>query len=241
MKPGVGGAAGVVKLWRLLLGTAMPAPTPLGPPLIQPLGDRGLIVRFAQTLSDEANRAVIGFARRLRENLPDGVGEIDPNLVSILLTYSPAETGFDRLAGELRLMLGVEMDDPPPAARHTIPVTFDGPDMDEVAASLKLSRATFVAQHCEAPLRVLTTGFAPGFVYCGFHEEGFDVPRRTAVRATVPAGTVLFAARQTAITSTAIPTGWHVIGHTEFRNFDAASTPPTLLREGDEIVFEALA
>jgi allophanate hydrolase subunit 1 len=54
----------------------------------------------------------------------------------------------------------------------------------------------------------------------------------------VPAGTVLFAAGQTAITSTPIPTGWHVIGHTGFRNFDPGAEPPATVRGGDTIRFE---
>ncbi len=212
----------------------------MGPPLILPLGDRGLLVRFATVLGDEANRATIAFARRLSESLPEGVSEIDPNLVSVLLKYDPAKVGFERLAGEVRLLLGDQREDTAAPGRQVVAVRFDGADLDGVAAGLKLSVAAFVAAHCAKPLRVLTTGFAPGFVYCGFHPETLVLPRRTTVRASVPAGTVLFAAGQTAIASTAIPTGWHVIGQTDFRNFDATSEPPTRLREGDEIVFEAL-
>lgn len=213
----------------------------LGPPLIQPLGDRGLIVRFATSLSDEANRAAIAFARALRSSLPDGVGEIDPNLVSVLLKYDPAKVGYEQLAGEVRLRLGSQGEAAEPPTRHRIGVSFTGQDLAEVAGGLNLTVEAFVAAHCAAPLRVLTTGFAPGFVYCGFHPEALTVARRTSIRSQVPAGTVIFAARQTAITATAIPTGWHVIGRTEFRNFVPGSEPPTLLREGDEIAFEAIA
>ncbi|MNT82092.1 Kinase A inhibitor [compost metagenome] len=85
---------------------------------------------------------------------------------------------------------------------------------------------------------MLTTGFAPGFIYCGFHPEGLVVPRRTSVRANVPAGSVLFAAGQTAIAATEIPTGWHVIGSTPLRNFLPENDPPTLVHAGDEIRLE---
>ena len=88
------------------------------------------------------------------------------------------------------------------------------------------------------PLRVLATGFAPGFVYCGFHGEGMVLPRRATVRQMVAAGSILFAAGQTAIAATDIPTGWHVIGRTDFRNFSADRNPPTLLRAGDAVCFE---
>jgi len=220
----------------------MRAPTkPLGLPLILPLGDSGLMVRFGATLSDDANRAAIASARRLRDGPPAGVTEIVPNLVSVLLKYDPKRVSFEALAGEVRLRLGEVGGEQTETATHRVAVTFDGEDVSAVAAALKLSPEAFVAAHCASPLRVLATGFAPGFVYCGFHPEALASPRRTEVRAMVPAGTVLFAARQTAIASTPIPTGWHVIGHTDFSNFEPAEEPPTRLGAGDRIVFEAVS
>ena len=67
------------------------------------------------------------------------------------------------------------------------------------------------------------------------------VPRREHVRPMVPAGTVLFAAGQTAIAATPIRTGWHVIGRTAFQNFDPARDPPTRCAPGDVVRFEAVA
>lgn len=213
-------------------------------PTILPLGDNALLVRFGSTLSDEANGAAIGFARRLRAEMPLGVSEIDPNLVSVLLRYDPEQIDFDRLAGEVRLLLSVGPDAVATKnGRHVVPVAFGGepgPDLDEVAATLGMTVKAFIKAHNAKPLRLLTTGFAPGFVYCGFHPETLRLPRRTAVRSRVAAGAILFAAGQTAITATPIPTGWHVIGRTDFRNFDPQAKPPTRLHEGDEVVFEAI-
>lgn len=211
-------------------------------PTIIPLGDRGLLVRFATTLSDQANLATIGFAHRLHEQMPDGVTEIDPNLVSVLLKYDPRRVEFEQLAGEVRLLLGAPGSHRTAKGRtHRIAASFGGeagPDLDEVAASLGLSAEAFIAAHNARPLRLLTTGFAPGFVYCGFHPDSLFLPRRAAVRRSVAEGSVLFAAGQTAITATPIPSGWHVIGRTAFRNFNASKNPPTKLREGDQIMFE---
>jgi KipI family sensor histidine kinase inhibitor len=208
-------------------------------PLLRPLGDRGLLVRFGDTLTEAANRATVAFARQAELTPPAGVLEVVPNLISVLLVYDNARTDHELLSGEVRVLLGTTATPEPDPKRHRVRVTFDGDDLDEVAAALALTPAGFVAAHDRAPLRVLATGFAPGFVYCGFHEAKLMLPRRMAIRPTVPAGTVLFAAGQTAIASTPIPTGWHVIGHTGFRNFDPAADPPTRLRAGDEIVFEA--
>jgi KipI family sensor histidine kinase inhibitor len=209
-------------------------------PVLLPLGDGALLVRFGNTLSDAANSAAIAFARLLERQPVAGLAEIDPNLVSVLIRF---EEGVepDRLTGEIRLLLSrfdaTAIVEP---AHHTIEVRFggaEGPDLDTAATSLGLSPEAFVAAHNARPLRVLTTGFAPGFVYCGFHPAELDLPRRDRLRDNVPAGSLLFAAGQTALSATTIRTGWHVIGRTEFRNFDAAKLPPTLLREGDLVSF----
>lgn len=212
-------------------------------PTLMPLGDTGLLVRFATRLDDQANRAAISLAQHLVANQPAGVLEIAPNLISVLIRYNPAQTGFAQLAGEIRLQLGAPA--PPETAdakQHKITVLFGGelgPDLEKVAKQLNLSISEFIKAHNAKPLRVLATGFAPGFVYCGMHDEAMHLPRRHDVRTRVPAGTILFAAGQTAITATPIPTGWHVIGHTDFSNFDPDRDSPTTLCAGDEITFKA--
>lgn len=214
-----------------------PQPSPLMP-LIMPLGDRALLVKYGDQLTDEANAGAIELAQRIESGGPPGVVEIVPNLISVLLRYEPAVISYEKLAGEVRLVVSASAK-AADAGRHTaVKVAFDGEDLTEVAGLLGLSTAAFVAAHNHKPLRVLATGFAPGFVYCGMHAEALVVPRRQVVRPKVPAGTVLFAAGQTAITSTAIPTGWHVIGRTDFRNFDPTHLPPSALVAGDAIRFE---
>lgn len=208
-------------------------------PLIVPLGDAGLLVRFGECLSERANRAAIAFARRVEAAVPAGVVEVVPNLVSVLLRYDPAITPFDRLAGEVRLLVAGTAE-PQQGRLWRLPIRFDGEDLPEVAATLRLSVEAFVALHNAAPLRVLATGFAPGFIYCGLHAEALTLPRRSSVRVRVEPGTVLFAAGQTAVTSTAMPTGWHLIGRTAFRNFDVAAMPPSRIVAGDVIQFEAV-
>jgi KipI family sensor histidine kinase inhibitor len=212
-------------------------------PLIRPLGDSALLVRFGDSLDDAANRAAIAFAARLDSKLPGGVLEIAPGLVSVLLRFDPVATDGETLAGELRLMLledaGAAVLEP---REHVIPVSYggeDGPDLEDVAAILKTTSDRFVRAHNLTPLRVLAIGFAPGFAYCGFHPEIMRLPRRRQVRQRVPAGTILFAAGQTAIAATDVPTGWHVIGRTDLRNFEPDFDPPVTLKPGDRVRFEA--
>lgn len=210
-------------------------------PIIVPLGDSAVLVRFDDTLSDAANRAAIDLALALTDEPLPGVVEIVPNLVSVLLRYDPARTPLSQLAGELRLRLATASGRAAAAiAHHHIAVQFGGdggPDLKAAATAVGLTVAAFISAHNSSTLRVLATGFAPGFVYCGFHPPALIVPRLATVRPSVPAGSVLFAAGQTAIAATAIPTGWYVIGTTAFRNFDPEATSPAQLRAGDSIDF----
>ena len=218
----------------------MPSASPLPLPVIMPLGDSGLLVRFADSLSEPANAAALAFARHAGVAGLPGVTEIAPNLVSVLLRYDPRQIGFDRLAGEVRLLVGGEQPEVT-GAEHRIELRYDGDDLAEVCDLLGLTESAFVAAHGATPLRVLAVGFAPGFLYCGFHPHELHVSRRALVRPPVPAGTVLFAAGQTAIAATPIPTGWHVIGHTGLRNFDATATQPVTIMAGDTVTFEAVS
>jgi len=207
-------------------------------PSLLPLGDRALLVRYSDTLTDAANQTAIRAARQLEDQRLQGVEEVVPGLVSVMLRLGP-EADFARLRGEIGLALNA-MDGANETPRvHRVGVVFDGEDLGQVASMLDTTPEAFVHRHNARRLRVLATGFAPGFVYCGFHGDNMIVPRRSEVRPMVPEGTVLFAAGQTAIAATPIRTGWHVIGRTMFRNFDPATNPPVTLMPGDAIAFEA--
>ena len=206
-------------------------------PTILPMGDSALLVRFGVTLDDAANRATIRLTRALDLNPLAGVLETVPSLVSVLLRYDPLVISGSMLAGELRLRLYGLQEIAVDPVTWQIDAVFDGPDLAEVAQAVGLSENAFIAAHNSTRLRVLATGFAPGFVYCGLHSKDLVVPRRKSVRPPVPVGSILFAAGQTAITATEMPTGWHVIGRTRFLNFDPTSEPPTRLSAGDIVQF----
>ncbi len=209
--------------------------------LIQPLGDCNLLVRFGDRLLDKANGRAIAAARTLADASLPGVKEITPSLISVCLRYDPMQTGFVQLSNSVSLALS-STDQAPEAGAKIVEIDVSyggkfGPDLEDAAAQCAHSSEDFIAAHNNAHLRVLATGFAPGFVYCGMHEKHLHIPRRKKIHAKVPPGSVIFAAGQTAITATSVPTGWHVIGRTDFRNFDPAKNPPTQLAAGDIIRF----
>ncbi|VAW18699.1 Allophanate hydrolase 2 subunit 1 [hydrothermal vent metagenome] len=208
-------------------------------------GDSGLLVRFATSLSDSANKSAIEGAHKLVLAAISGVEEVVPSLVSVLLRYDPKKIGFFALCNEVRLALAAGASNNGFVAKlREIEIVYggdDGPDLACVARLCQLDVNDFIAAHCRHEIRVLATGFAPGFIYCGLHEQALSIPRRVEIHPRVKPGSILFAAGQTAITATSIPTGWHVIGRTDFINFQPRLSPPILVAAGDMVRFSPLS
>ena len=206
---------------------------------IIPLGDEAILVRFAHNIVEEANIKAINFAKDISLLKHVAIKEIAASLVSVLVKYDNRKISFFELSSIIRLTLfQSKNDEEGNSIHHKIELKYDGEDLKQVSQMLSLSVEEFIIRHSEKPLRVLSTGFAPGFIYCGIHAKDLHIPRRNKIRNLVPSGAVIFAAGQSAITSTAMPTGWHVIGHCDFNNFDVSMQPPTKVNLGDYISFQ---
>jgi KipI family sensor histidine kinase inhibitor len=119
-----------------------------------------------------------------------------------------------------------------------IPVTYDGPDLDEVCGSLGVDRADFVASHCGAEHSVAFFGFTPGFAYIAGVPPRLHVPRRATPRLRIPAGSVAVANGYTVIYPGETPGGWNLVGHTTCAPlWDITHDPPNRLAVGDRIIF----
>ncbi len=205
---------------------------------IRILGDSAIIVKFAKDLQIDANERAINFAKFLRKNPPANILEIASFLVSTFIRYDNLRVNFASLMREIRLAL-LEFDNYQPkemVRQHKIKIHFDGEDLYSVCEKLGLTKEEFIKLHNKQPLRVLSTGFAPGFLYCGMHEKSLHIARKTEIK-NIKRGAVIFAAGQTAISATSIPTGWHHIGHTDFINFDINKQPPIFIKSGEKIIF----
>ncbi len=118
-----------------------------------------------------------------------------------------------------------------------IPVTYDGPDLQEVAALTSLSAEEVVAAHTGGLWRVAFGGFAPGFAYLSGGDPRLDVPRRDQPRTTVPPGAVGLAGPFSGVYPRSSPGGWQLIGHTTTVLWDERRDPPALLRPGWRVRF----
>ncbi len=93
-----------------------------------------------------------------------------------------------------------------------IPVVYDGPDLDAVAALWGVGADEVGALHSRTAFRVAFCGFAPGFGYLAGLPERLHVPRRTTPRTRVPAGAVALAGPYTGVYPRPSPGGWQLIG-----------------------------
>jgi KipI family sensor histidine kinase inhibitor len=119
-----------------------------------------------------------------------------------------------------------------------IPVTFDGPDLEEVAATIDATVEEVAALLTGVELRVAFLGFAPGFPYLvGLPEALARIERRASPRTQVPPGSVALAAGFAAVYHQRTPGGWQLLGRTEVSMFNPERPPYALLRAGDTVRF----
>lgn len=213
-------------------------------PLVFWSGLDGALLRFSLTPEPEAMAATQLLAADLEQRTPIGTVEIAPGLVSVFLRFDPAQVKRDDLAKDLlaraQQIIQGPLATPDPARRWTIPVAFgdeNGPQLAEVARAVGCSPDAAIRQICEAELRVLVIGFAPGQPYIGLLPEAWDLPRQSELTPTVPAGAVVVAVRQIVMFGAASATGWRQVGRSAFRSFRPERKTPMPLLAGDAIRF----
>jgi KipI family sensor histidine kinase inhibitor len=86
-----------------------------------------------------------------------------------------------------------------------VPVEFDGPDLEAVAARWHIDVRGVVDRLTATPLQVAFCGFSPGFAYLAGLPEELAVPRLATPRTRVPPGSVGLADIYAGIYPTASP------------------------------------
>ncbi|AOT57864.1 MULTISPECIES: 5-oxoprolinase subunit PxpB [Streptomyces] len=195
------------------------------------VGERALLLEFER--GEEARAFHAELLRRRAAGALPRIREIVPAERTVLLdgVTDPARLAA-RVAGWAA---------PPLDAREgplvEVPVRYDGPDLDEVAALWGVAPAEVGRVHAAIEYRVGFCGFAPGFGYLTGLPERFAVPRRAAPRTAVPAGSVALAGPYTGVYPRASPGGWQLIGTTRAVLWDPAREPAALLSPGLRVRF----
>ena len=206
-----------------------------------PAGDGALVVDFGDRINRALSARVLQLSDRVRALGLAGVVATVPTFRSLLVQYDPLRTGGASLTAAIRDLL-----DHPQAAEAArrlwrVPVSYApqfAPDLPDVAERSGLKPDEVVARHAATQFHVYMVGFLPGFAYMGGLPEELHLPRRIDPRVRVPAGAVAIATSLTAIYPVESPGGWHLIGSTPIKLFDAAWERPSLFVPGDQVRFE---
>jgi inhibitor of KinA len=204
---------------------------------IQPLGDTALYAELGTRLDTALNTRAIALASALQKRRDVRRAVAAHGTVTVM--FDPDQVTHDALAAAIRRLAGKRPPMEEPGRLHRIPVVYDGPDLEEVAARLGLETREVIALHGRPIYRVFLVGFVPGWAYLGPLPDELVVPRRATPRTEVPAGSVAIAGPETGIYPLPTPGGWHLIGRTSVRLFLPDSDPPSLFRAGDRVKFFA--
>ena len=232
--------------------------------VIRAAGDAALLIE-AEDLS-----VVHGLTSAIATERIRGVADIIPGAGTVLVVTEPGSWELGALAARLRGVLGGAKRRTPrqiprgvlggrtprqaprglmphehPAAARTpvteIPVSYDGPDLAEVARLAGLTVADVIARHSAAEYTVGWLGFSPGFGYLTGLDPALHLPRLAAPRIRVPAGSVAIAGPFAAVYPSASPGGWRLLGRSPARLWDPAREPPALLAPGMRVRFRPVS
>ncbi len=216
-------------------------------PVIRNIGLDGMLVTFADRLSEPSNRAALAFHAALDTLAPDGIGETSTSLASAFVRFDPLQLAHDDLRARLSDLLHsrdwYQADLPARRKLWRIPCVYGtdlAPQLGEAADAAGLSEAAAIERLGTARLRVLAIGFAPGQPYLGPLGQEWDLPRLKALQ-QVPAGALVQAICQFVLFTGPAPTGWRHVGQTAFRCFRPGGAVPIPLTPGDEVVFEPVS
>ncbi len=207
----------------------------------RPVGDRGLLIEFEESISPAIHRKVRALSQAIERAEIAGAREVVPAYRSMLVYYDPRETSIEDLCVGIR-ELESKPDEPDVSRsrRVRVPVCYGGdlgPDLTYVARRNGLTEDDVVAIHSSATYLVYMVGFLPGFPYLGGMSSEIAAPRLQEPRTKTPAGSVGIAGSQTGIYPIESPGGWRIIGRTPIELFVPHELPPARLLMGDHVEF----
>ncbi|ARU06853.1 allophanate hydrolase [Comamonas serinivorans] len=197
---------------------------------VLPVNDNAVLVELADLAE------TLALFDALQREPVAGVLEMVPAARTLLIEFAPWATTPARVAAEVARRDRSQRATAE-GALVEVPVRYDGEDLAEVAAHLRLTPAEVIARHTGGTWDVAFTGFAPGFAYLTGGDAVFDVPRRASPRTRIPAGSVALAGRYSGIYPRESPGGWQLIGTTAVPMWDLGRVPPAFFQPGQRVRF----
>lgn len=191
-------------------------------PALKPYGERAIL---AYDLSDDERH---GLLQALAKGLPLGCVEYVGGHETVLFLYrdKPLEKELTEYLKSVPEAQPTDGENP----IHDVPVIYDGPDLDAVAAETGLSREAVIEIHSASIYSVRMMGFSPGFPYLDGLDPRLHLPRKSSPRERIEPGSVAIGGPHAGIYSVSSPGGWHLLGRTELVLFN----PPAAKQSAPE-------
>jgi inhibitor of KinA len=199
-----------------------------------PLGDQAVLAYF------EDESAALRFTAAVRRAPPAW-------LVDVVQAYSSVAVFFDldttTFAKAVEVLRNLELSTPEETTsrQHRIPCCYELQlDLQRIAEQTGLPPEEVIRLHAGTEYTVYAIGFCPGFPYLGYLPPALcGVPRLTAPRLRVEAGSVGLTGRQTGIYTEVRPGGWNIVGRTPLELVNVVDNYFPL-RTGDRVQFERI-
>lgn len=202
--------------------------------------DSAVIVEFGSAIDRRTSERVLALAERLqRAGLP-GVTEVIATFRSLSVNYNSLVSTGDEIEQAITALVNEPARSSHGKRLWDIPVCYDvkfAPDIEDVARFVDLTVAEVATLHAGTQYHVYMIGFVPGYPYMGDLPAKLQLPRRSDPRTRVPPGSLAIATSMTAVYPYESPGGWHLIGTSPVRFFDATSAKGALLEPGDGVKF----
>src|SRR5712691_4170824 len=119
---------------------------------IHPLGDTALLAELGTKLDTALNTRAIALATALQKRRD--VRQAVAGYAAVTVHFDPDQTTHDALGAAVKRLAVKRPPMAEPGRLHRIPVVYEGPDLEEVAARLRLSPARIVELHSRPIYRV---------------------------------------------------------------------------------------
>lgn len=212
--------------------------TETAPLRLAPVAEHALLVEFGETIDDATSERIVALDRALAAAPPEGLREVVPGMVNLLVEFDPLVTDHAKVAAAVRDCLSRPASAARAGTQREVEVCYDpdlGTDLSAVADQSGLGVDEVIAAHLGGDYRVRMYGFTPGYAYMSGTPAAIRLPRKPAAVRGVPAGSVIIAGPQCIVTTLLMPAGWWVLGRSPTRILTGDEDRPFLFDVGDAV------
>ncbi len=211
---------------------------------ITQVSENSLLVQFKESFSTHLSVYIARCGDAITAHFGDKLLNTIPSYDALLITFQPYLA--DNFLSEVEdVLVGIShehnVDD---GEVISIPTYYNeevAEFLNEILDDTGYELDELIDQHTAKPFFVYMIGFCPGFGYMGELPKQMQLPRRKVPQLKIPVGSVAIADFQTAIYPIEMPGGWHIIGRTPLKVFDAEREKQSLFKQGDLVQFKAIS